>query len=134
MADTVTRVILENQPRRAVIRAEITSDGTGTTDGVLCDISALVAGPDGTPATAFAIERIDYMVDGMQVVLEFDATTDDFIYSCVGQGFVDFTQNHKYQGYIDPKSSGTTGDIVGTTAGHTLGDKASFVFYLRKKD
>lgn len=134
MADTVTRRILEDQPRRAVVRAEITSDGTGSTDAIMCDISAHVAGPDGTVATAFVIERFDYMCDGMQVVLEFDATTDDFIYNCAGQGTVDFTQDGRYQGYIDPKSTGTTGDIVATTVGHSAGDKASFVFYLRKKD
>jgi hypothetical protein len=134
MADTVTRRIIEDQGRRAVVRAEITSDGTGTTDGILADISALAVGPDGTASSKFAIERIDYVIDGMQVVVEFDATTDDFIATLAGTGTIDFTQDGKYQGYIDPASSGTTGDIVGTTVGHTAGDKATIILYLRKKD
>lgn len=134
MADTVSRTIIENQARRAVVRAEITSDGTGTTDGILVDRSALAVGPDGTEAGRLVIEKIDYMVDGMQVIVEFDHDTDDLVISLVGQGTIDFAENGRFQGFIDPNSTGGTGDIIGTTVGHTAGDKAFFVFYLRKKD
>lgn len=134
MADTVTRVILEDTSRRAVVRAQLDTDGTGTTDGILVDRSALAVGPDGTEPGRLVIERIEYDCGGMSVSLEFEHTTDDHIASLSGIGVLDFTQNGRYQGYIDPNSAGGTGDIVGTTTGHTAGDKSSFIFYLRKKD
>jgi hypothetical protein len=137
MADTIGIRNILNLPRRLVVRADIQSDGTGSTDGILVDKSTYT-GLNGAEPTKFVIERIDYVLDGMQVILEFDHTTDDLIMSLGGNtdnaGTIDFTQDGRYPGFTDPASAGATGDIVGTTVGHTAGDKASFVFYLRKKD
>lgn len=133
MADTITRVNLENTSRRLVVRAQLDSDGTGSTDGILVDKSTYV-GPDGTEPTKFVIEKIDYNIDGMQIVVEFEHDTDDHIITLAGQGVIDFCEDGKYQGYVDPASTGGTGDIVGTTVGHTAGDKGTVIFYLRKKD
>ena len=134
MADTVSRVILQDGRKRAVVRAQLDSDGTGSTDAILVDRSALSGGPDGSEPGRLVIERIEYDCEGMTVALEFDHDTDDHIASLSSAGVFDFSQDGKYQGYIDPNTSGGTGDIVGTTTGHTAGDKATFVFYLRKKD
>lgn len=133
MADTVTNTTLYQSKRRLVVQSQIFSDGTGSTDAILVDKSTFT-GPNGAEPTKFAIERIEYQSDGMQVQLEFDHTTDDIIASLVGQGFFDFSQGGKYQGFMDPASAGATGDIVATTVGHTAGDKATITLYLRKKD
>jgi len=133
MADTITNTVLYNGKRRAVVRSEIASDGVGSTDAVLVDRSTFT-GPDGTEPGRIVIEKIEHNCDGMQVVLEFEHTTDDLIVTLSGQNVLDFGQDGKYQGFIDPNSAGGTGDIVGTTVGHTAGDKAVIVFYLRFKD
>lgn len=133
MADTVSLTTLYNGPKRLVVQAELYSDGTGSTDAVIVDRSAFT-GPDGTEPGRLVIEKIDYTVDGMQVLLEFEHTTDDEICLLAGQGQFDWCQDGKYAGFIDPNSTGGTGDIVATTVGHTAGDKASFTLFMRKKD
>lgn len=133
MADTVTLTTIENTKKRLVIEASIQSDGTGSTDAILVDKSTFT-GLNGAEPGRLVVERIDYQCDGMQIVLEFDHTTDDLIATLAGQGFIDFTKGNRFQGFIDPASAGTTGDIVATTVGHTAGDKATIRLQLRKKD
>lgn len=137
MADTITNKTVFETKRRLVVRAEILSDGVGSTDAILVDKSTFT-GMNGAEPGRFMIEAIDFVVDGMQVALEFDHTADDLIMNIGGNtdnsGTIDFTQGGKYPGFLDPASAGATGDIVGTTTGHSANDKASFVFYLRKKD
>lgn len=133
MADTVTNTTIENSARRLVVVSQIVSDGTGSTDAVLVDKSAFT-GPDGTEPGRLVVEQIEYTCDGMQVQLEFEHTADDLIASLAGQGVFDFTNGRTTQGFIDPASSGGTGDIVATTVGHTAGDKATIKLTLRKKD
>lgn len=133
MADTITNTVLQNTKRRLVVQSQIVSDGTGSTDAVLVDKSAYT-GPDGTEPGRLLIEKIEYMVDGMQVQVEFDHDTDDLIANLAGQGCFEFAQSGKFGGFVDPASAGGTGDIVATTVGHTAGDKATITFYLRKKD
>lgn len=133
MADTLTLTTLQNTKRKLVVQVNLYSDGTGSTDAVVVDKSTFT-GPNGGEPGRLVVDRIEYQVDGMQVQLEFDHATDSPIVSLVGQGFIDFYQNGKQQGFVDPLSADGTGDIVATTVGHTAGDKASFVLYLRKKD
>lgn len=133
MADTVTKTTLMQTKTRLVVAVNYSSDGTGVTDTVLVDRSTLT-GPDGTEPRALVVEKIEYMTDGVQLVLEFDAATDDIIATLSGNGFFDFTQGGEFQGFIDPLSATNVGDIVMTSVGHTSGDKATIVLYLRKKD
>lgn len=137
MADTVVNRTIHESKKRLVVRSEIQSDGVGSTDAILVDKSTFT-GPNGLEPTKFLVQRIDWACDGMQVILEFDHTADDLLVSCDGNtsnsGFFDFTNGGQFQGFVDPASAGATGDIVGTTVGHSAGDKAVFVFYLVKKD
>jgi hypothetical protein len=133
MADTVANKVVFQSKRQLVVRSTITSDGTGSTDAVLVDKSTFT-GLNGAEPGRLVIEKIEYSIEGMSVALEFDHTADDLIAVLVGQGFIDFSQGGRYPGFVDPASAGGTGDIVGTTTGHTSGDAANFVFYLRKKD
>lgn len=133
MADVVVNTTLMNTKTKLVTSSYYTSDGTGGTDVVLVDKSTFT-GPNGLEPGRLVIERIEYDVDGMQMIVEFDHSTDDAVGVCVGQGFFDYSRKGKYQGFIDPASAGGTGDIVVTTVGHTSGDKGTIVLYMKKKD
>jgi hypothetical protein len=133
MADTVANRSLYTGSRRHVIRSQFTIDGTEASDLVCVDKSALT-GPDGTEPGRLIIEKIEYHITGCQILLEFDHDTDDAIVTLSGDGIIDFTDGGKFQGFVDPASTGATGDIVATTLATDSGDTASLVFYVRKKD
>lgn len=98
------------------------ADATDLTDYVLFDISA--------EAPARTKTQMDYLrikSGGVFVVLEWDATTDDFIAACPDNGEYlfppPFDRAELVSGnmLIDPVSAGTTGDIVMTTVGGAAG-------------
>lgn len=133
MADTVTNTTLMQTKKRIVVKSVFTIDGTEAADLVLVDKSALT-GLDGTEPGKLVVEAIEYDISGCQIRLEFDHDTDDHIITLSGTGYFDFTQGGKYQGFVDPASTGATGDIVGTTLTTDSGDTANLVLYVRKKD
>lgn len=133
MADTVANTTLQNHSRRLQVSSVFTIDGTEAADLILVDRSAFV-GPDGTEPGRLVVEKIEWALDGFKVLLEFDHDTDDEIAVLSGQGEIDFTCGGKYQGFIDPNSTGGTGDIVATTLTTDAGDEGSIVLYIRKKD
>lgn len=132
MADAVTTNVIFSGRRRYVARFTNVSDGTGESAVKKVDVSTLV-GPDGTPPTHTVIEWVEYDIQGFtDVRLLFDATTDDTaVILGPGQGSLDFTG---YGGLKDPKSSGTTGDIMLTTTGAASGDTYTITLALRLKD
>lgn len=133
MADTVANTTLHNSPRYLVVASTFTIDGTEAADLVLVDKSAFL-GPDGTEPGRLVIEKITWSLDGFKVLVEFEHDTDDEVMVLTGQGSVDFTDGGRFQGFIDPASTGGTGDIVATTLTTDAGDEGSIVLYLRKKD
>ena len=133
MADTVTLTTLMQTKKRLVVAVNYISDGTGVTDTVIVDKSAFT-GLDGTEPGKFVVESIQYTTDGVKLRLEFEHTTDDPIAMLSGQGFLDFSSDGMYQGFVDPASAGGTGDIVMTSIDHTSGDQATIILFLRKKD
>lgn len=132
MADTVTLTTLQQTKKRLVVAVNYVSDGTGVTDTVLVDKSTLT-GLNGLEPGRLVVEQIEFALDGVQLRLEFEHATDNPIANLAGQGFLDFTQGGVYQGFVDPATT-TTGDIVMTSVGHSSGDQATIVLYIRKKD
>lgn len=136
MADTISNVILFQNQKRVVIRSDLTCDGVAATDLVAVDRSTLT-GPDGTEPGKLCVEAIEYSLNGVDAIVEFDGTTDVVIAKLGGSsaegGRLDFTQNGKYHGVVD-SATGATGDIIVTTANSSAGDSGSIVFYIRKKD
>lgn len=120
MADTVTNDTIFDGSRRVIVHITNRSDGTGESDVVKIDVSALANGPNPSTATdTLAIEEITYSVWGFShVLLEFDATTDDEIAVLQGQGYLDF---RPFGRKVDPKSTGSTGDLLLTTTGGATG-------------
>jgi len=131
MTDTVNSDVLIDGLRNYVIRLQNVSDGTGESAVTKVDISAL-AGPDGINAPSyFAIEQIEYSIQGMDYVqILFDATTDDEAATLSGQGYSDY---RGVGGHNDPQSTGTTGDINLTTSGAVSGGSYDITLHLRKK-
>lgn len=133
MADTVANTTLYNNPKRLQVQSVFTIDGTEAADLILVDKSAFV-GPDGTEPGRLVVEKIEWSLDGFKVLLEFDHDTDDEIAVLSGTGVMDFTNNGKHSGFVDPASTGPTGDIVATTLTTDAGDEGSITLYVRKKD
>lgn len=132
MTDTVDSKVVFAGTRKRIVRLTNISDGTGESDVVKVDVSALT-GPDGTPPTSTAIEEIQWSINGFTSVrLEWDATTDDEIAVLgTGNGYFNF---RNAGGLIDPKSTGTTGDILLTTAGNVSGATYDITLVLRLRD
>lgn len=133
MADTVDTIVMYSSPRRRKIRITNISDGTGESGVVKIDKSALT-GPDGTEPSKLVVEEIDWDIDGMQVRLFWDHTTDDEIAVLSGAGYRDYTSGGKTHGLVDPGSAGDTGDILLTTNAHTAGDGYDIMITVRLKD
>ena len=106
------------------------SDGTGEAAVQKVDISTLTDA-HGNTATYSAIDRIQYAVSGFNyVTLYWDATTDDEIAVLKGNGVHDWSAEG---GNVDPRTTGTTGDIMLTTDGAADGSSYDITIWLRPK-
>lgn len=131
MADAVNIQVLANTRNRYVIRISNRSDGTGETNAIKVDKSTLNGPIVGVEPGRLAIERVEGDVDGMQVQLNWDHTTDDQALTLAGPAIKrDF---RSVGGLIDPASAGATGDLLLTTLGHTAGDSYDLTIHLKKK-
>ena len=93
------------------------TDGSQLTDSVVIDISALSPAPD-----AIKIRRFDVIVNGdVDVLFEFDATTDETIDRFVGQSDLtnlfdrDYTDGPNQGFTATTSATGFTGDVLLTT-------------------
>jgi hypothetical protein len=132
MADTVDNKVVFKGTRKYAVRLTNISDGTGESAVVKVDVSTLV-GPDGSAPTYTVIEEIQYAIQGFTSVrLLWDATTDDEIAVLPsGSGYLNYRE---IGGLNDPKSSGTVGDVLLTTAGAVSGATYDITIVLRLKD
>jgi len=129
MADTVTTTTVFNGLKRLVVHLTNTSDGTGESAVVKVDKSTFT-GLNGLEPTDFVLEKVEYDVSSMRVILTIDRTTDQTLVVLQGQGVMDFTP----EGGLLKASTGDTGDILLTTANHASGDGYDITLTLRKKD
>jgi len=130
MADAVDSNVIFSGERKYIARYTNLSDGTGESAVVKVDKSTLV-GPDGTEPGRLVVEQIQFVTNGMSVRLDWDHDTDDEIAFLNGAGYFDYREGG---GLIDPASTGGTGDIIFTTAGHSSGDTYDITLHLRLKD
>lgn len=128
MTDQVVNTTILDGPTRVIVSCTSESDGTGESDAVKVDLSALSSYPDGRAPTALIVDEIDYQVSGYNyVVLEYDRGTDSEIAVLSGQGSFAFPGGKKDTG------TGGTGDIVLTTDGHADGAGYTITIAARKK-
>lgn len=129
MADAVTTQILEEGPRNVVMKFTNISDGSGESAVLKVDVSTLT-GFNGQIPSEVIIEKIQYLLFGMQVQILWDADTDVVSVVLVPDAgdCVDFRE------WPIPNNAGAgkTGDIRFTTVGHTAGDSYTIILVLRK--
>ena len=129
MADTVDSKVLINNGIHYHVRLTNESDGTGESNVVKIDFSALTAF-NNEVIKAIDVYRIYGMVGGMNyVTLEWDATTNDEIIVLPRGSFdMDWTDSG---GLRDPISSAATGDVLLSTDGAVDGDSYSITLECR---
>lgn len=136
MADAVTTEYIYGGQRRKVLHLTNISDGTGENAVVKIDVSTLTFGGQAsgksTVPTYVTIDMIDFNIQGFASVrLFFDATTDDEVAMLpAGVGTIYW---NAIGGKTDPKSSGTTGDVLLTTNGGASGSTYDITIYFRGK-
>lgn len=132
MATTIDSVVLNPGPKHYVVKKVGTDDGNGSSGVVLVDISTLT-GFDGTSPTKMVLEEISWDIQGYtSIKLAWDADTDDELIS-LGSGSGVMSWAH-VGGLCDPQSTGATGDIKITTAGHSATSTFTITLVLRLKD
>jgi hypothetical protein len=131
MADSVNTNVVFKGTRKVTLQLSNLSDGTGEAAVVKFDASTYTMS-NGAAPSAFIIESVIWAIQGFSGVrLYFDATTDDeAVFLPVGFGYFDWQDKG---GVMDPKSSGTTGDIVLTTAGAVAGATYDITMTVRLK-
>ncbi len=127
MADAVSTKVLYESKQLLVIKCLNLSDGTGESNVVKVDKSAYTS-EDGSEPGHFLIEKIQYDVAGMSVLISVDHTSDTNLFRLAGHG--EFC--YKKFGGISTSGTGDTGDILFTTNGHTSGDTYDITLWLRK--
>ena len=77
MADAVATQTIQDGERNAVLRFTNVSDGTGESNVVKVDVSALAKNSAGQSCTEVHIQRIYWATVGMSVKLDFADSTND---------------------------------------------------------
>ena len=131
MADTVNSTVIIDGDRNYVIHMDNVSDGTGESAVTKIDISTLTLS-DGTVPSMLKLMEVQYAIQGFTYVqLLWDATTDDEIVTLpTGSGVISFDG---IGGKADPQSTGTTGDVMLTTAGAASGASYDITAVFKKK-
>ena len=132
MADAVASQTILDGERLAVLRFTNVSDGTGESNVVKVDVSALAANSAGQACTEVSIQRIYWACIGMSIRLDFDATTNVLAIGLPA----DSTGDEYYDSFTGiPNNAGTgkTGDILFTTTGASANDTYMVILELIKK-
>lgn len=128
MSDATTLVNILDGPRHFETWMTNVSDGTGESNVVKVDRSALAPDGYGVSCSRLTVDVIEYDVSGFDYVkLSYDETTDQNIAVLKGSGtFV-------IPGGDASKNTGGEGDILLTTSGSTSGNSYTILLIGRKK-
>ena len=114
MANTVTTQTLLDGPRNLVILLTGVLDTSNEARVIKVDVSSY----DPVP-TKVRVDKIQYSIAGaLQVLLDWDATTDVTFAVLSGQGEIEAC---KFGGLQNNAGAGVTGDIYLTTLGYSAG-------------
>ena len=132
MADAVTSQTIQDGERKAVLKFTNVSDGTGESNVVKVDVSALAANSSGQACTKVTVTQIWWQCVGMGVELLFDATANVLVIglSPDSNGYHDYTP---FTGIPNNAGSGVTGDILFTTIGASANDTYTVILDLIKE-
>ena len=132
MADAVASQTILDGERLAGLRFTNVSDGTGESNVVKVDVSALGANSAGTACTEVKIQRIYWACIGMSVRLDFDASTNVLAVGLPADSTGDEYYDN-FTGIPNNAGSGKTGDILFTTTGASANDTYMVILELIKK-
>jgi hypothetical protein len=119
MADT-TNLQTYDGIRNINVKLTIESDGTGTANFKIIDVTTLTP----NPGLHMKVRRIRYSIGGMYVRLQWEGTPNtDIAILANGQDILDFT--NEYAGGFPNNGSTPTGNIVVTTQGQIAGSNAT---------
>ena len=138
MADAVTsQTILDNGGRDLVMKFTNISDGTGESNVVKIDVSALTSSAiTGQSCNRVVLQRIWFSNVGMGFKLYWNADSNMFICQAPKDwtDTWDFTDSSQtLPGIPNNAGSGVDGDLLLTTNDHTSGDTYSVVLYCLKE-
>jgi hypothetical protein len=146
MADAVTSNVIYEDAKQYVVHLTSLSDGTGETNVVKVDKSAIGVATDGIEALALDIERVDYTVTGFtSVKITWDHAADSPGLLLTGANTLDYTglgsrygashilrDSIRTGGLKDPKTADSTGDVL-LTSSATSGGAYAITLWLRKR-
>jgi hypothetical protein len=132
MADTVDTQVVQDGPRKAILKfTNLSSAGDGESGIKKVDVSTLASNM-GMPCTAVRIDKVIYSTVGMSVQLLWQADTNTIAW--VVPADASDTECFKgSDGPLNPRNTGWTGDILFTTIGHSTNDSYSIELHLIKK-
>ena len=137
MADAVTSQTLSDGDRTAVMKFTNISDGSGESSVKKVDVSALTTSTrNGSAWTRDHITQIWYMISGMRIDLEWDASSNVKALILGGGVTLEPTMGHldfrSFGGIKNNAGGGITGDIDLTTLHHTNNDAYTIILELSK--
>lgn len=136
MADTVVNRVETNNPRNAIIRVNILSDGGGTVGLKIWDAAAagngnIVQGQNLLPGIHTTVVGIDFDVQDMKFRLDWEATADEMLFiSGASPEAFDWKDIGGLR--VPAGLAGATGSIKLSTIGAAANSSLSLILKLRK--
>lgn len=130
MADAVTTQTLFDGARVAVMKFTDVSDGTGESNVVKVNVSAL-SSYQGQACTAVDIDRVFASTHGMEVDIKWEATTN-VLCMTVPQNTMQNWDMRDFGGLTNNAGTGKTGNVLFSTVDASAGDRYTIILVLRK--
>lgn len=128
MPNAITSQTLVDGPRNTIVKITIVGDGSGEeTNTVLFDASSY-----GYGSTNNKLMRIQYLLNGFDAVLYWDATANVVI-KPLDQDIEEDSDFSDAGGIINNGGTGRTGDILISTNGLGSGDEGYIVLYIKQR-
>lgn len=118
--------------RKVIVQLSCLSDGTGESEVVKVALSDLKT-QNGKIPSRTAIEYIQYSINGMDILLEWDRAPRAEICRISGSDSGEFNWK-RTGGNIDPGGDDRTGDILLTTTNADNGDSYDITICIRLKE
>lgn len=140
MADTVSSIVVTDSPRQYVIALTCISDGTGETNVVKVDKSAINPSTAGIEPVALDLQSARWTIQGFtSVQIKWDHTADVIAALLSGGGYDDYTQpGPQLQDLMNlggraDSGTGQTGDILLTSVGASATATYDITLVFRKR-
>lgn len=130
MADAVTSQTLFQGDKQVIMKFTNISDGTGESNVVKVNVADL-APYQKMPCVAVQIDKIYAMTHGMEVKINWEATTPQLALT-VPQNVMNTMIFDEFGGIDNNAGAGKTGNITFTTADASLGDMYTIILVMRK--